>query len=118
MWRSLFQSKISESLTVMLNCRNFAYCSHVSISFDKIEEMANALVKGDRRTLSKAITLIESTLPQERRAADYLLDAACKKIGPRDTVRVGFSGPPGVGKSTFIKAVGKHIIKQGKNWQN
>jgi LAO/AO transport system kinase len=72
---------------------------------------AAALLSGDRRALARAITLIESTRDDHRREADALLDALLPQTGR--SLRVGISGVPGVGKSTFIEAFGLHLIAQG-----
>jgi LAO/AO transport system kinase len=72
---------------------------------------ADAIRGGDRRALAKAITLIESTRDDHRREADALLDALLPRTG--GSLRVGISGVPGVGKSTFIEALGLHVIEQG-----
>ena len=65
----------------------------------------------DRRALAKAITLIESTRADHRREADALLDALMPHTG--QSLRIGISGVPGVGKSTFIETLGLHLIAQG-----
>lgn len=74
-----------------------------------------ALIEGirraDRRALAKAITLLESTLPEHRQRATALLDAVLAESGK--SIRVGISGPPGVGKSTFIEALGMHLVERG-----
>lgn len=76
---------------------------------------AGALVAGlrarDRRALARAITLAESTRADHRTIADAVLDAALPSTG--GAVRIGISGPPGVGKSTFIEAFGLHIVDRG-----
>jgi LAO/AO transport system kinase len=74
--------------------------------------LADRVVKGDRRALARAITLVESTRPDHRAEAEALLDALLPQSGK--ALRIGISGPPGVGKSTFIEAFGLHLIKQGK----
>ncbi len=66
---------------------------------------------GERRALAKAITLLESTRPDHRLRADAMLDALMPATG--DSVRVGISGVPGVGKSTFIEALGMRLIADG-----
>ena len=66
---------------------------------------------GDRRALAKAITLVESTLPEHREAAQRLLDDVLPHTGR--TLRLGISGVPGVGKSTFIEALGLYLIGRG-----
>ena len=64
-----------------------------------------------RRAMAKAITLLESTRPDHRALADELLTAMLPHTGK--SFRLGISGVPGVGKSTFIEALGLYLIKQG-----
>ncbi len=64
-----------------------------------------------RRAMSKAITLLESTRPDHRQQADALLTALMPHTGK--ALRLGISGVPGVGKSTFIEALGLTLIAQG-----
>ena len=72
----------------------------------------DALRKGQRRALAKAITLIESTNPAHRREAAALLEQCLPHAG--NSLRIGISGVPGVGKSTFIEAFGLFLISLGK----
>ena len=72
---------------------------------------AEAILAGDRRALAKAITLVESQLPADRDAAQALLTSLLPHTGR--SIRVGVTGVPGVGKSTFIEAFGQHVIDQG-----
>jgi LAO/AO transport system kinase len=74
-------------------------------------ELAESLLQGDRRALAKAITLVESTHPVHREQAAQLLDRIMPYTG--NSIRLGISGVPGVGKSTFIEAFGGHVIEQG-----
>ncbi len=69
------------------------------------------LLAGDRRALSRAITLVESTRPDHRARADALL-AALRGSG-REALRIGLSGTPGVGKSTFVEAFGTMLTGRG-----
>jgi LAO/AO transport system kinase len=73
------------------------------------------LLHGDpprrRRAIAKAITLLESTRTDHRARADELLNALLPHTG--HSFRLGISGVPGVGKSTFIEALGLHLIAQG-----
>ena len=66
---------------------------------------------GDRRALAKAITLLESTRAEHRRRADVVLDALLPYAGA--ALRLGISGVPGVGKSTFIEALGMFLLARG-----
>ncbi|HBQ39926.1 MAG TPA: methylmalonyl Co-A mutase-associated GTPase MeaB, partial [Halieaceae bacterium] len=71
-----------------------------------------ALQAGNRRALARAITLVESSLAAHRESAQTLLETLLPKTG--NSIRVGISGVPGVGKSTFIEAFGLYLISQGK----
>lgn len=71
-----------------------------------------ALREGNRRALAKAITLVESTRSDDREAAQSVLEQALPHTG--NSIRIGITGIPGVGKSTFIEAFGLHLIEQGK----
>jgi LAO/AO transport system kinase len=64
-----------------------------------------------RRAIAKAITLLESTRADHRAQADALLTDLLPRTG--QSLRLGISGVPGVGKSTFIEALGLHLIAQG-----
>jgi LAO/AO transport system kinase len=77
----------------------------------EIDALACSLAAGDRRALARAITLAESTRPDHRAATRQLL----KRIGPAPSsaIRIGLSGTPGVGKSTFIEAFGMMLVEQG-----
>jgi LAO/AO transport system kinase len=74
-------------------------------------ELSQALASQDRRALAKAITLVESTRTDHRREADALLETLLPATGR--SLRLGISGVPGVGKSTFIEALGLFLIAQG-----
>jgi LAO/AO transport system kinase len=74
--------------------------------------LSNRVLAGDRRAMARAITLVESTRPDHRAEAEALLDALLPSTGK--ALRIGISGAPGVGKSTFIEAFGLHLIKEGK----
>jgi GTPase len=73
--------------------------------------LAEALRRGDRRALARSITLVESTRPERRAEAAALLDAVLPATG--GAVRVGVSGTPGSGKSTFIDELGTHLTAAG-----
>ena len=72
-------------------------------------DATSALIAGNRRALARAITLIESTRPDHRAEAEALLAA----LPPRQALRIGLSGTPGVGKSTFIEGFGALLTAQG-----
>lgn len=73
--------------------------------------LGDRLVQGDRRALARAITLVESTRPDHRAmAADLLARVGSPRLA---STRIGISGTPGVGKSTFIEAFGRHLTGRG-----
>ena len=74
-------------------------------------ELMALLRTGDRVTLARAITLVESSRASDRPAAHALVRAATKEGKP--SVRIGITGIPGVGKSTLIDALGSQLIKDG-----
>ncbi len=76
-----------------------------------MNDLASAIRAGDRRSLARAITLVESTRPDHREEAVALLDELLPTTG--GSVRVGISGAPGAGKSTFIEALGLHLLERG-----
>jgi len=75
-----------------------------------MDALSAGVRRGDRRALARAITLLESTNPDHRRDADVLLASLLPYAG--NAIRVGISGVPGVGKSTFIERFGLHVLAQ------
>ncbi|HVV64180.1 MAG TPA: methylmalonyl Co-A mutase-associated GTPase MeaB [Rhizomicrobium sp.] len=71
----------------------------------------NAILRGDRRALARAITLVESTAAADRRRSEKLLESLLARAGT--SMRIGISGAPGVGKSTFIESFGLHLAARG-----
>ena len=76
-----------------------------------IEELIDGVLKGDRSSLSSAITLIESNKPEHRSDAAMLINKCLPYSG--NSVRIGITGVPGVGKSTFIESFGKFLTSTG-----
>jgi GTPase len=76
-----------------------------------VDALARDLIDGDRRALARAITLVESTRDDHRAEAEQLLADVLPHSG--DAIRLGISGAPGAGKSTFIEALGLHVIERG-----
>src|SRR5215211_2432262 len=66
---------------------------------------------GNRRALARAITLVESTRPADQDRARALLQDVLSRTG--SSHRIGISGTPGVGKSTFIEQFGLHLVEGG-----
>lgn len=77
----------------------------------EIDELAERVSEGDRRALARAITLVESARADHRQAAARLLERL-GQLG-REALRIGLSGTPGVGKSTFIEAFGTMLTARG-----
>jgi LAO/AO transport system kinase len=81
-----------------------------------VEQLVEGVREGKRATVSRAITLVESARPDHQAAARELLTELTGLTGSDDRrpgVRVGISGVPGVGKSTFIETLGEHLTQQG-----
>jgi len=81
----------------------------MSVLIDSV--VNNAVPQAQRRAIAKAITLLESTRADHRLQGDELLTALLPYTGK--SFRLGISGVPGVGKSTFIEVLGLHLIRQG-----
>lgn len=81
------------------------------MSASELQARARALRAGDRRALAKAITLLESTRSDHAEEGRALLEALVHDTG--GAVRVGLTGPPGVGKSTFIEELGLALLGKG-----
>src|SRR5271168_3234466 len=77
-----------------------------------VERLARDIHTGDRTVLSRAITLIESKRADHRRTAADLMQVLLHSTG--EAVRVGITGPPGVGKSTLIDALGRMLTRQDR----
>jgi|TARA_B110000879_G_scaffold115991_1_gene154281 LAO/AO transport system kinase len=76
------------------------------------QEIFKNLIEGKREWLSKALTLVESTRPEHRKTAKELVQLATPFSGK--SIRIGITGVPGVGKSTFIESFGLEAILKGK----
>lgn len=75
------------------------------------EAFCAAIRRGDRRAVARAITLLESTRPEHRAVAQEMLESLVPATG--EAFRVGITGPPGVGKSSFIEALGLRLLERG-----
>lgn len=75
------------------------------------EDLAASVRSGDRRALARAITIVESTKDADRLIAERLLTVLLAATG--GAVRIGISGAPGAGKSSFIEAIGEHAARNG-----
>jgi len=77
-----------------------------------LQQYMDSISQGNRVVLGQAITLIESSLPDDQLLAAQLLESILGKTG--NAIRIGITGVPGVGKSTLIESLGNHIITSGK----
>ena len=77
----------------------------------QLQALSEQILAGQRRALAKGITLVESTKPEHRVDAAVLLSRVMSATG--GAMRIGISGAPGVGKSTFIEALGRSLTSQG-----
>ncbi|MBN2802851.1 MAG: ATP/GTP-binding protein, partial [Deltaproteobacteria bacterium] len=76
------------------------------------EDYVDGVLKCDRAIIGQTITLVESSLPEHVKIAGKVLDKLSSKAG--NSLRIGITGVPGVGKSTFIEALGLYLIEIGK----
>ena len=76
------------------------------------EELVQGILNGNITDLSRAITLVESTNPEHLTKANEVINGCLPHAN--QSVRIGITGVPGVGKSTFIEAFGKHLTSLGK----
>ena len=89
--------------------------SRIKISRSKqnsVDEFVAKILEGNITFLSKAITLVESTNAKHQQKANAILERCLPHAN--NSIRIGITGVPGVGKSTFIEAFGKHLTSQGK----
>ena len=75
------------------------------------DQYISGILEGDRVLLSRAITIVESSLESDKALAKEIVQAVLPHSG--NSFRIGITGVPGVGKSTFIEAFGKHLIELG-----
>ena len=78
-----------------------------------IQEYTDGIIAGNRMILSRAITLIESNLPEDKQLAQDVLESILPYTGK--AIRIGITGVPGVGKSTFIETFGKYLTSLNKS---
>jgi polynucleotide 5'-kinase involved in rRNA processing len=122
---------ILEVLKSMIRCSlrrlSFKQASRVDFLYSGIskaplflpEKLICLPVSGNRAALSSGITLVESKNAQKKAMAQEILTRLLQNGDVEEdiskTFRIGLSGPPGAGKSTFIEAAGQHIINEGSN---
>ena len=77
------------------------------------DEYVAGIRNGDISILGQAVTLVESNLPSDQEIAQKVIEACLPFSG--NSIRVGITGVPGAGKSTFIEALGTQLCKQGNH---
>jgi LAO/AO transport system kinase len=75
-----------------------------------VDEYVEGILRGDRVVLGRAITLVESTRPEHREMAEAVLEKCLPHTG--QSFRIGITGPPGVGKSSFIETFGGLLVRE------
>lgn len=101
-------SNVSETRSVAEPPHINPYLTVRKLPADRPEELWSGLRSGDRSTLARCVTLIESDNPDHGRAAEFLLDRAVQV--QTETLRIGITGPPGVGKSSLIEVLGQYVL--------
>ncbi len=76
-----------------------------------VDSFVKGILDHNRTILSKAITLVESSLPLHQKIAQEIIEQCLPHSG--NSIRIGITGVPGVGKSTFIESLGKYLTNQG-----
>jgi LAO/AO transport system kinase len=79
---------------------------------DNVDYYLDGVRNKDRRIIARTITLIESSLPSHQELAHTIINRLISLSG--NSVRLGITGVPGVGKSTFIESLGMHLLAEGK----
>ena len=80
--------------------------------FPDIKDLIIGILESDKTALSRAITLVESTKKEHQESANAIIEKCLDK--KTNSVRIGITGVPGVGKSTFIETFGKKLTSLGK----
>lgn len=85
--------------------------SHKRREFN-VSEYVEGILSGDISILSQAVTLVESSLPEHQLIAQEVIEKCLAHAG--NSIRLGITGVPGAGKSTFIEAMGMHLVRAGR----
>ena len=82
----------------------------MSLLSKNIEQVCDEIIGGNRKTLAKAITLIESNNNEHRKFANKILSKLNNNKDKSESIRIGITGIPGAGKSTFIESLGSYLL--------
>jgi len=108
----LSHNKLHTEIKTSTSTRTLNLPSRKQRKESSVEKFVEGILKGDRVLLGRAITLVESTLPKHQEKAQKIIEACLPYAN--NSIRIGVTGTPGVGKSTFIEAFGMHLIEQQK----
>ena len=109
---SALQEKAGISQPESISSQSVENIQHSRKVQPSAEELVQGILNGNITALSRAITLVESTNPMHLAKANVVINSCLPHT--KQSVRIGITGVPGVGKSTFIEAFGKHLTSLGK----
>lgn len=110
--KNALKNKKGVSSTEITNANSISELKKKRKALPEIEAIISGIYKGDITFLSRGITLLESTNLDHQRTATAIINACLPKA--KKSIRIGITGVPGVGKSTFIESFGKHLTSLGK----
>jgi LAO/AO transport system kinase len=109
---SALQEKAGISQPESISSQSVEHIQHSRKIQPSAEELVEGILDGNITALSRAITLVENTNPTHLAKANTIINSCLPHAN--QSVRIGITGVPGVGKSTFIEAFGKHLTGLGK----
>ncbi len=109
---SALQEKAGISQPESISSQSVEHIQHSRKIQPSAEALVQGILAGNITALSRAITLVESTNPMHLAKANTIINSCLPHAN--QSVRIGITGVPGVGKSTFIEAFGKHLTSLGK----
>ena len=109
---SALQEKAGISQPESISSQSVEHIQHSRKIQPSAEALVQEILAGNITALSRAITLVESTNPMHLAKANTIINSCLPHAN--QSVRIGITGVPGVGKSTFIEAFGKHLTNLGK----
>ena len=109
---SALQEKAGISQPESISSQSVEHIQHSRKKQPSAEALVQEILAGNITALSRAITLVESTNPMHLAKASTIINSCLPHAN--QSVRIGITGVPGVGKSTFIEAFGKHLTNLGK----
>ena len=110
-WESALQVNAPAEEPVQVNPKALERMMAKRQKLLSLQEYVDGILKGDIVILSKAITLVESSLPEHQKMAQDIIAACLPHSG--NAIRLGITGVPGAGKSTFIEALGMELSSKG-----